>query len=131
MTRVVLDTNVLVSALLNSNGSPANTLSLIINDKLKLLYDNRILFEYRTVLLRPKFNFKKEWVSALLDYFESTGEFINAEPNPLHFVDEAGKKFFEVAKTGNAKYLVTDNIKHYPEDTIVVKAADVLTALSE
>ena len=44
--KVVVDTNVIVSALLNPNGPPAKILSLILNGKAKLLYDNRILFEY-------------------------------------------------------------------------------------
>ena len=47
--RVVLDTNVLISGLLNPNGPPAAVLNLLVNAKLELLYDSRILQEYMEV----------------------------------------------------------------------------------
>jgi len=50
--KVVVDTNVIVSALINTNGLPAKILSLVLNEKVKVLYDNRIIFEYSEVLSR-------------------------------------------------------------------------------
>ena len=41
--RVVIDTNVIVSALLNANGIPASILALVLNRKLNISYDNRII----------------------------------------------------------------------------------------
>ena len=52
--KIVLDTNVLVSSLLNPDGSPAKILNLILSEKIILLYDNRILNEYYDVLKREK-----------------------------------------------------------------------------
>jgi putative PIN family toxin of toxin-antitoxin system len=63
--RVVLDTNVIVSALINANGIPARILALIINGKLKIAYDNRILFEYIDVLTREEFRFDSEPIAKL------------------------------------------------------------------
>ena len=54
---VVIDTNVLVSALWSKNGAPAKIISLVLQGKLIPCYDYRILSEYRTVLARPKFGF--------------------------------------------------------------------------
>jgi len=47
---VVLDTGVVISALVNKKGSAAKILSLIFDGNIKILYDNRILFEYKEVL---------------------------------------------------------------------------------
>ena len=50
--RIVLDTNVLVSAFLNPNGTPAQLLTLVLAGELKLLFDERIMAEYAEVLAR-------------------------------------------------------------------------------
>ena len=52
--RIVLDTNVLVSGLLNPNGTPGRILDLILGRYLTLLYDDRIIGEYSDVLARPQ-----------------------------------------------------------------------------
>jgi putative PIN family toxin of toxin-antitoxin system len=119
--KIVLDTNVLVSALMNVNGIPAKILASILNGKIQLLYDNRIIFEYVDVLSRKEFGFSLEIINAMIDYFKHSGEFINAEYINIKFSDETDKKFYEVYKSGEARYLVTGNIKHFPkEDAIVI-----------
>jgi len=119
--KVVVDTNVIVSALMNTNGTPAKILSLILNGKIKLLYDNRIIFEYTDVLSRKEFGFSKEIINDMIDYFKHDGEFINAEFIKRKFSDETDKKFYEVYKSGEAKYLITGNTKHFPkEDAIII-----------
>jgi putative PIN family toxin of toxin-antitoxin system len=117
---IVLDTNILVSALINPTGVPAKVLSLLLNGKLNLYYDNRILEEYREVLSREKFHFKKSMVFQLLDYIRQEGEYIAGEPLRITSVNEADKMFYEVAKTGKVEYLVTGNKKHFPNDDIVL-----------
>lgn len=117
--RIVLDTNVLVSALLNPEGIPSIILGLVLNGKLKLLYDNRILSEYIKVLHSKKFKFKPEWVEPLIDFIRSESEFIIAYPVANFFKDEDDKKFYEIAKTANAKYLITGNTKHFSKEDMV------------
>lgn len=116
---VVLDTNILVSALINPTGVPATVLGLLLNGKLTLCYDNWILEEYREVLSRQKFHFKKTLIPQLLDYIRQEGEFIAVEPLRIPSVSEDDKMFYEVAKTGKAEYLVTGNKKHFPNEDIV------------
>src|SRR5271157_4333374 len=116
---VVLDTNVLVSALINPTGVPATILSLLLNGRLTVLYDNRILGEYREVLSRPKFHFKKSLILQLLDYIRQDGEFIAVEPLRLTSVSEGDRMFCEVAKTGKSAYMVTGNKRHFPNEDIV------------
>ncbi len=116
---VVLDTNVLVSALINPAGVPATILSLLLNGKLTVLYDNRILEEYREVLSRHKFHFKSGLILHLLDYIRHEGEFIAVEPMRVASVSEDARIFYEIAKTGNAQFLVTGNKKHFPNKAFV------------
>jgi putative PIN family toxin of toxin-antitoxin system len=117
--RTVIDTNVIVSALMNANGTPAKILSLILNGNTKILFDNRIIFEYIEVLSRKEFNFNPEIVNDLIDYLKHEGEFINADHLNVKFSDETDKKFYEVYKYGDAQYLITGNIKHFPKENTI------------
>jgi len=124
--RVVVDTNVIVSALLNTNGAPAKVLSLILNGIVQILYDNRIIFEYADVLSRKGFGFNTNMVNDLIGYFKYDGEFVNADHTVVQFQDEADKKFYEVHKSGSAQYLITGNIKHFPKDDTVISPREFL-----
>jgi len=122
---VVIDTNILVSALWSRDGAPAKVISLILNDALVPCYDYRIINEYRAVLERPKFGFSNSEVNALLEWIESIGRSIVAKPCNINFIDEADKKFYEVAKFCHAK-LITGNIKHFPDDPDVMSVSEFL-----
>lgn len=123
--QVVIDTNILVSALWSKNGAPARIISMVINGSLVPCYDYRILSEYREVLRRSKFGFSVGEINALLDWFESNGRSVVVEPIEDSFIDEADKKFYEVAKFCGAD-LVTGNLKHFPEDPQVVSVSEFL-----
>ncbi len=122
---VVIDTNNLVSALWSRNGAPAKVFSMIIRGRLIPCYDYRILSEYRDVLKRPKFKFSDGEVNSLLDWIETNGRSVIAEPLNESFADETDKKFYEVAKFCGAK-LITGNIKHFPDDEIVLTVSEFL-----
>ena len=123
--QVVIDTNILVSALWSKNGAPARIISMVINGTLVPCYDYRILSEYREVLRRPKFGFSDGEINSLLDWFETSGRSVVADPIEDHFIDEADRKFYEVAKFCQAK-LITGNMKHFPEDPLVVTVSEFL-----
>ena len=121
--KVVLDTNVLVSALINPAGVPATILNLVLNGRVTLLYDNRIMAEYRAVLQRGKFSFSPELIEPLLEFMVSEGDFVAAEPLAIPFADAGDKKFLEVAQSGRADCLITGNLRHFParEDIMTPK----------
>jgi putative PIN family toxin of toxin-antitoxin system len=123
--RVVIDTNVIVSALLNPDGAPARVLALFLNDNVEACYDARILHEYREVLSRAKFPFESADVESLISSFETRGIVIAAESAEGTFTNESDRKFFEVAKTADA-ILITGNSKHYPSDPCVKAPADFI-----
>jgi len=122
--KIVLDTNVLISGLLSPNGFPAQILNLILNKKVTLLMDTRIYSEYAKVMRSPKFQFKPEWINPILDFIKMESEFVLPEPVSIDFPDPDDKMFWEVAKSGNALYIVTGNMKHFPDDPIVLTPAE-------
>ena len=122
---VVIDTNILVSSLWSKSGTPAKIMSLVIGGRLVACYDYRILCECKNVLSRPKFKFSPSEINALLDFIKHSSRSVIAEPLDDEFVDEADKKFYEVAKHCGAT-LITGNIKHFPSDEIIMTANDFL-----
>ena len=93
-----------------------------------MLYDNRILNEYIEVLHREKFGFNAASVDALISFFLSEGEFIAADPAVIKFKDEDDRVFYEVMKSGNADFLITGNLAHFPKDAKIVSPTDFLKA---
>ncbi|WP_461255460.1 putative toxin-antitoxin system toxin component, PIN family [Treponema sp. R80B11-R83G3] len=124
--RVVVDTNVIVSALMNTSGIPSKILSLTLKGDLRILYDNRIIFEYIDVLSRKEFGFPKEIIDDLINFFKHEGELIISDYINKKFTDETDKKFYEVYKTGKAEYLITGNKKHFPKEETIISPKDFL-----
>lgn len=111
--RVVIDTNVLVSAALNPHGSPARIVDAVLAGSLTLLHDDRVLSEYREVLLRPVFAFSPERVQALLDFLTVRGEHVSGKEIGVVLPDPDDLPFLQVAVAGLAEALITGNIRHY------------------
>ena len=112
--RVVIDTNVLVSGIINPHGAPGRIVDALVAERISLLFDDRTMGEYREVLMRPAFSFSREDVETLLDFIEFAGERISAVTAAgviLPDVDDL--PFLEVAITGSADALVTGNTKHF------------------
>ena len=122
---VVIDTNILVSALWSRNSNPAKIVSMILRGVLVPCFDYRIITEYREVLKRPGFGFSEGEINSLLGWFESNGHSVVAKPSDIDFTDEADKMFYEVAKHCGA-VLITGNLKHFPKDRKILNAADFL-----
>ena len=125
---VVIDTNVLVSALYSRDGNPAKVIALVQNGVVTPCHDYRILLEYREVLARPRFNFAAWEIADLLAQLESDGLSVSPCPLNVAFLDEQDRKFYEVARHCNAQ-LITGNLKHFPKDKIVVSVKEFLDNL--
>jgi putative PIN family toxin of toxin-antitoxin system len=119
MNKVVLDTNVLVSALL-ANGPPSAIVDLIANGKLIPFYNDLIISEYWDVLKRPKFNFHSFQVFRLIDDIVKSGIVAEIhEPSDMPMIDEDDRKFYDVAKAALA-FLISGNIRHFPPEPFIV-----------
>ncbi|HLI63275.1 MAG TPA: putative toxin-antitoxin system toxin component, PIN family [Terriglobales bacterium] len=131
--RVVIDTNVMVSGILNPHGPPGRIIDALLSEIITALHDDRVLSEYREVLLRPAFGFARPDVEALLAFMESAGEHINARPLALVLPDPNDLPFLEVATSGHADALITGNSKHFKpsrgkHDVTVISPAAFLRA---
>jgi putative PIN family toxin of toxin-antitoxin system len=112
--RIVLDTNVLVSAFLSAHGPPARLLTLVLAGEAKLLFDERILAEYSEVLARPRFALDPGDVAEVLALLEADGERVLCEPVDATLPDPDDRPFVEAALSGRADALVTGNARHFP-----------------
>jgi len=122
---VVLDTNILVSALWSKNGNPQKVLDFVAARQITPCYDARMIAEYREVLSRPQFRFSPEEVFAVLDSIEKDGFPMEPVFIDIPFTDEADRKFYEVAKFCCAT-LITGNLKHFPSEPGIMSPAAFL-----
>jgi putative PIN family toxin of toxin-antitoxin system len=111
--RVVIDTNVLVSGVMNPQGPPGRIVDEALAGAFTVLYDDRIMSEYREVLGRPAFGFSLTDVDALLDFIEMTGEPVAGLRLPIVLPDSRDLPFLEVAAAGRADALITGNTRHF------------------
>lgn len=129
----VIDTNVIVSALISKHSDSATVLVLesIFHDIVTPLYNDEILNEYNTVLRRSKFNFSENRIKTTLETIAAKGihsERLNSGeilPDPKDMV------FYEVALCKEDSFLVTGNIKHFPKKPFIVTPSEMLTIISE
>jgi putative PIN family toxin of toxin-antitoxin system len=126
MTKAVLDTNVLVSALLTKEGNSAKIVMLTYEKTVIPCYDWRLLSEYGNVLRRPKFNFLQSDIDELLNKIKFRGILVIAPRCELAMIDDSDRKFYEVAIAAGA-YLITGNLKHFPKEPRVVSPSDFLS----
>jgi putative PIN family toxin of toxin-antitoxin system len=128
--RLVLDTNVIISALLTPDGNPAHILGLVLKKECHICYDSRIIAEYFAVLKRPCFHFDLRKVNRLLDILLAGGISVVADASDIALPDETDRKFYEVAQTCGA-WLITGNIKHYPKISGILSPSDYLKAVRD
>lgn len=124
--KIILDTNIIVSALLSPKGLPAKILNLVLDDQVKIIYDNNILLEYIDVFGREHFKLNQELVNILLDFIEKEGLFKIALPQKIKLNDEDDRIFYELYKSTDADYLITGNKKHFPKDKRIVTAREFI-----
>ena len=112
--RIVLYTNVMVSALLSPTGPPARVLGMVVEGKASVLLDQRILTEYQRVLARPKFEFEASERDALLEFLGDKGEDIAHWKAVVALPHRHDAKFLKIAIAGRADAPVTGNLRHFP-----------------
>jgi uncharacterized protein len=110
--RVVLDTNVIVSGLLNEFSAPGRVIDLVLSSDVAPVVDPRILSEYADVLRRPKLRLDPDDVALFLRVVEDA-EHVTAAPLPFALSDPDDEPFLEVAVAGAVDALVTGNTRHF------------------
>ncbi len=106
MTRVILDTNIFLSAVLGGR------LGVIIDEwkagKFKLIMTDSIAREYLDVINRPKFKIPLPEIVAVSDYLLQLGEFVTpTEEIHIILAEPADDKFLEAALAGKVDFIVS------------------------
>ena len=129
--KVVLDTNVLISGMLNPLGPPGQIVDFLRSDVLQLVVDDRILAEYIDVLRRDYFlkYFSEADREDVIEYLSKNSYYSSSSVVVHNMPDKGDTPFIEMAITENVP-LVTGNIKHFPRQVrkgcIVVSPAQFL-----
>ena len=133
---VVIDTNVLVSALItrNENSPTVQILRFLANGNIVPVYSEDIVKEYNEVLRRAKFKLSESLIINLLKDIMDNGlkvteltEVNEVIPDPKDIV------FYAVTLSAQDKdaFLVTGNGKHFPEKPFVVTPSELVEILKQ
>jgi putative PIN family toxin of toxin-antitoxin system len=114
MIRVVLDTNIIVSALLQPLGPPAQVFELALGGVMQLCVSGSIYAEYEEVISRPRFQRSTEIIAATLQAVRENGHWVRPAETVRACADPDDDIFLECAQAAEAEFLVTGNLKHFP-----------------
>lgn len=130
----VIDTNVLLSAMLSKNADSATVkvLDAVFDGTIIPLYHQDILFEYSEVFHREKFHLQETTIQTVIEAIRQYGVEVFPQPTGAILIDMDDLIFYEVAmeKRDDDAYLVTGNQKHYPLRNFIVTPA-VMMAIIE
>ena len=131
MIYVVIDTNVLVSALITKNpeAATAKVVRLLLEQEFVPLYDADIIAEYEEVLHRSKFPILKETADALISFIIENGIESSRVDFEESMPDEDDRVFYEVSLSQDDSFLVTGNLKHYPMSPRVITPSDFVNLI--
>ncbi len=134
MMFVVIDTNVIVSALLARNRSisnPFRVLTAVFEGDVTPVLTEAIMSEYIEVLNRPKFNFDKKKIKVLLSELKKMAIEVKPEPCNVELPDGKDVCFYEAALSYKEQscLLVTGNMKHFPDCPFAVSPAQLAEKL--
>ena len=117
---VVIDTNVLVSAVLKSHSVPGSIVELAFDGPIIPILNEAIEKEYREVLSRPKFHLPEDLIEGIMSTFHKRAIYVDAEHLDVELPDPKDLVLEEEA------YLVTGNIRHFPNRPFIVTPREML-----
>lgn len=116
MIRVVLDTNVVVSAMLKTGGISSGIVKAGFAGHFQWVVSEALVREYQEVLFRPRFKLDREEIEDLIRSIR-TSVIIAVPVEVLSLAkDPDDNKVIECAAAGMAEYLVTGNLRHFPAE---------------
>ena len=131
--RLVLDTNVVVSAALKPGGLQRTVMLLALTRPARLYVTAAILDEYRAVLSRPELKIRKGLRSQFLQWIKLKSHLVSPV-RPLRVTSDVNDNIFvECADAARADYLVTGNLRHFPrfwKQTKIVTPREFIAAIA-
>jgi putative PIN family toxin of toxin-antitoxin system len=131
--RLVLDTNVVISAALKPEGLQRTVFLLAITKPARLYVTEAILAEYRMVLVRPELRIRRGLQMQFLDLVANRARLVSLTRLVQASSDPDDDKFLECADEARADYLVTGDLRHFPrfwKATKVVSAREFVTLVA-
>jgi putative PIN family toxin of toxin-antitoxin system len=130
-SRIVIDTSVLISALIGSTGASRELIRLCLQGEYQPLMGNNLFLEYESVILREEIitqcTLTKQEIFTLIDAFMSVCQWIDIyylwRPN---LRDEADNHLIELAIAGNAQIIATKNIKDFLNSDLIFPNLSIL-----
>lgn len=129
----VIDTNVVVSALISTNpeSPPFSVMAHVYSGTITPVFNDEILKEYQEVLSRDKFHLPADRIESALSVIRDYG--LNLERTKVEgeaFKDPKDVVFYEVKMSKEDAYLVTGNSRHFPENPLVVTPAEMIVIIT-
>ena len=112
--RLVLDTNVVVSAAIKPDGLQRTVLLLAITKPARLCVSDEIVSEYSMVLARPELKSRRRIRRQFLDLMKKRSRLVVPSNLPQVTTDPADNICIECADAARADYLITGNQRHFP-----------------
>jgi len=115
MIRVVLDTNILISALLSPQGRPMQVLLMVILQlDTQLCVSGDVYAEYEELIRRPRLNRTESEIAATLRAVRENGLWVIPTEKVRACSDSDDDIFLECAQAAAAQFLVTGNVRDFP-----------------
>jgi uncharacterized protein len=128
--RIVIDTNIVVSAALKEDGLQRTVLLIAVTKPARLYISAPIVEEYSRVLARPSLRIPRGLRQQMLQLIKNRSHIVVPKQHLEAALDPDDNMFLECAHAARADYLVTGNLKHFPKfwkNTKVVNARDFVT----
>lgn len=130
----VIDTNVLVSALISTNLAtpPLVVIAHVYSGDITPVFNDEIIREYRDVLSREKFHLDLTDIDHALQVFLDHG--LNLDRTKVAdetFSDPKDIVFYEVKMSKEDAYLVTGNTRHFPRKPFVITPREMVEILEK
>lgn len=131
--RLVLDTNIVISAALKPDGLQRTVLLLAMTHPARLYVSAPIVSEYRNVLARPEFKIRKGLRRQFLQRIKDSSRLVSPSLQIRVTKDPDDNIFVECADAARADYLVTGNLRHFPrfwKQTKIVSSREFVTLIA-
>jgi len=131
--RLVIDTNVVVSAALKPEGLQRTVFLLAMTKPARWYVSDAIMSEYTTVLARPEFKIRRSLRQQLLQLIKNHARMVTPS-RPLQVTSDPGDNMFiECADAARADYLLTGNQRHFPKfwkNTKIISSSEFLSVIA-
>ncbi len=130
--KLIIDTNVVVSAALKPSGLERTALVFAMTYPARLFVSEQILAEYTEVLTRPELRIPTGEREPFVDLITGRSELVTPTRKLAVCHDPDDDIFLECAEAARADYLITGNLKHfrrYWQNTKIINARELIDIL--